>query len=182
MAGYLIKDLRDRLTGLNVFVAVILAIILVSAAFAEQDASSQRSAGEKVTLLIERAWVRAMPPSQANTAAYMTVRNEGEASLRIVGASSEPEARVEIHRSREVAGMMTMERLNSVVLEPGQLAQFAPGGMHFMMLGLNKMPVPGEQVKICLRFDSGASACTYAEVRRDAPSPEETKHQNHQHH
>lgn len=150
----------------------VATMALSQLAFAEQQ----------VGVVIEDAWVRAMPPSQPNTAAYMTVRNKGDTPLRIVGASSEPEATVEIHNSREVDGMMRMEHLQDVTLKAGQEAQFAPGGMHLMMLGLNKMPAPGEQVKLCLQFDSGASACVNAEVRRVAPSPDDKKHENHQHH
>jgi len=161
------------------FAALVLAAAAVHGAVA---AEQPVRAGSQAGVIIENAWVRAMPPSQPNTAAYLTVRNEGETRLQIVGATSEPHARVEIHTSREVDGMVSMARLQEVILEPGQSVQFAPGGMHLMMLGLNKMPAPGEQVKLCLVFDSGASACTNAEVRRVAPSPDDQLHQNHQHH
>ena len=128
------------------------------------------------------AWVRAMPPSQASTAAYMTVHNSGNSELVITGATSDAANRVEIHTSRQVDGMVRMERLEQVPLAPGQVIEFAPGGMHLMILGLEKMPAPGEQVKLCLEFMSGASSCTEAGVRRVAPSPDDKMHHNHQHH
>lgn len=133
---------------------------------------------------IENAWVRAMPPSQPNTAAYMTLRNDSDRTLKIIGARSEPIARVEIHTSREVDGMVRMEQLEQVTVAPGQLIVFAPGGMHLMMLGLKKMPAAGEQVKLCLEFKSGASVCAGAEVRRVAPPADEAMSQDmhHNHH
>ena len=128
---------------------------------------------------IENAWVRAMPPGQSNTAAYLSVKNGGDRSLQITGAYSEPHARVEMHTSAEVDGMVTMERLAQVTVAPGQAVQFAPGGMHLMMLDLQKMPAPGEQVKLCLNFQSGTSACAQAEVRRVAPSLDDKTLHNH---
>ncbi len=128
---------------------------------------------------IENAWVRAMPPGQPNTAAYLSVKNGGDRALQITGAYSEPHARVEMHTSVEVDGMVTMEQLKQVTVAPGQAIHFAPGGMHLMMLDLQKMPAPGEQVKLCLNLQSGASVCAQAEVRRVAPSLDDKTHHNH---
>ncbi len=180
VTGHRTTGLRAAPTWAKIFTITSLAAVWVSVAVAAGESSSTAPAAAPV--LIENAWVRAMPPSQPNTAAYMTVRNEGEVPLRIIAASSEPRATVEIHTSRQVDGMLRMEQLQGVTLNPGELVSFSPGGMHLMMLGLNKMPVEGEQVKLCLQFDSGAAACAYAEVRRVAPSPDDNLHQNHQHH
>lgn len=84
-----------------------------------------------------------------------------------------------MHTSVEVDGMVRMKHLQQVTAAPGQTIQFAPGGMHLMMLGLQKMPAPGEQVKLCLNFKSGTSACAQAEVRRAAPSLDDKTHHNH---
>ena len=128
---------------------------------------------------IENAWVRAMPPGQSITAAYLSVKNGGDRALQITGASSEPHARVEMHSSVEVDGMVTMKQLQQVTVVSGQAIHFTPGGMHLMMLDLQKMPAPGEQVKLCLNFQSGASVCAQAEVRRAAPSLDDETHHNH---
>ena len=162
--------------------ALVLTAVMLQVAVAAEDAAGPGAIASQTGVFIDNAWVRAMPPSQPNTAAYLTVRNEGEISLRIVAASSDPQAAVEIHTSREVDGMVSMQRLEGVTLKPGQSVEFAPGGMHLMMMGLNKMPAPGEQVKLCLQFDSGTSVCADAEVRRVAPSSDHQQHHNHEHH
>jgi copper(I)-binding protein len=112
----------------------------------------------------------------------MTVRNTGDSAVKLLGATTQPQSTVEIHTSREVDGMIRMERLKSVALAPGHRVQFAPGGMHFMVLGLEKMPAPGESLKLCLQFDTGVPACALAEVRRLAPAADDDMHDNHQHH
>lgn len=153
------------------FIFCVFALPITAQEAERQDARDIR---------IENAWVRAMPPNQPNTAAYLSIKNGGDRSLQITGAYSEPIARVEIHTSVEVDGMVTMEQLKQVTIAPGQVIQFSPGGMHLMMLDLKKMPAPGEQVKLCLNFQSGASVCTQAEVRRaSAPLDDKTHHNHH---
>jgi len=134
----------------------------------------------KANVFIENAWVRAMPASQASTAAYLTLINQGGHPLQIVGATTEPRSQVEMHSSRIVDGMMRMEQLQVVDVPPGKSVEFDPGGMHLMVMGLEKMPAPGERFKLCLEFESMAPVCTEAEVRKVAPSADDARH-NHQH-
>lgn len=134
--------------------------------------------GVRAEVRIENAWVRAMPPSQHNTAAYLTVLNEGRDSVLLIGVSSTPAAKVQVHNSVEIDGMVRMEHLESVPLAAGETLEFSPGGMHLMIMGLEAMPDAGESFRLCLEFEGSAPSCTQAEVRRAAPSDNE----HHQHH
>jgi len=134
-------------------------------------------ADEDSSLEIENAWVRALPPFQRTTAAYLTVVNRGDEAVAVVGASCELAEKVEIHTTREVDGLMRMEQLQGLALAPGERLELAPGGTHLMLLGLAYMPVPGDEVPICLTLASGENACTTAEVRRSDDAP---AHQHHQ--
>ena len=126
---------------------------------------------------VSEAWVRALPPSQANTAAYLVIANPGQAPVRVVGASSDIAARVEFHTTREVDGYQRMVQLQQLELAPGQRLELAPGGTHLMLLELQRMPVAGEQVSLCLQLASGEQTCFSALVRRDAePSGHEHHH------
>ena len=131
--------------------------------------------GGSVTL--DDAWVRALPPGQPNTAAYLTVTNTGSAKVTIVGGSADIAGTVEIHTTREVDGYQRMEQLYKVPLAPGQSSSFSPGGMHLMLLGLAKMPAPGDRVQLCLTLAAGEAVCTSAEVRKSAGGQ-----QSHGHH
>lgn len=113
------------------------------------------------------AWVRALPPTQSNTAAYLTVHNSGPDTVRVVGASAEPAGRVEIHHSTEVDGYMRMQPVEALSIAPGESVQLAPGGVHLMLLDLARMPAEGETVELCLVLESGQETCTQAPVRRD---------------
>ena len=128
-------------------------------------------------IVLSDAWVRALPPVQKVTAGYLTVTNAGNAAVTITGGSAELAGALEIHTTREVNGMMRMEPLPELVVPAGGSVALSPGGTHLMLLGLERMPAPGESVKLCLTAADGATACTPAEVRQAAP-----EHDHHSHH
>lgn len=125
-------------------------------------------ANDQSPLALSEAWVRALPPGQPNTAAYVTVTNNGSDTVTLMGGTADIAETVEIHTTREVDGMQRMEQLTAVEVAPGESVVFAPGGMHLMLLGLERMPAPSEQVTLCLSLAGGAQACTEAPVRKSA--------------
>ena len=90
-----------------------------------------------------------MPPFQPNSAGYMTISNNRETAIAIVGASSNVSKKTEIHTTRQVDGLMRMEQLDGVALAPGERLELAPGGTHLMLLGLEYRPVAGDDVELC---------------------------------
>mgnify|MGYP001823617718 CR=1 FL=1 len=128
-------------------------------------------------IVLSDAWVRALPPVQKVTAGYLTVANKGSAAVTITGGSAELAQALEIHTTREVNGMTRMEPLQELVVPAGGSVKLSPGGTHLMLLGLERMPAPGESIELCLTSADGASACTSAEVRQGAPV-----HDHHSHH
>jgi copper(I)-binding protein len=150
------------------WIVAAAAVLLPLAAAAQQPTA----------LELEGAWVRALPPSQENTAAYLTVRNPGEVAVTIVGGSAGIAQTVEIHTTREIDGYMRMEQLLELSVPAGQSVQLAPGGTHLMLMGLSRMPVPGESVQLCLELAAGGPVCAAAEVRKSAAG----QHNNHRQH
>ncbi|HEY6131702.1 MAG TPA: copper chaperone PCu(A)C [Halioglobus sp.] len=124
------------------------------------------AADETSDLRLEDVWIRALPASQPNTAGYLTLVNEGETAIAVVGASSNVAAKVELHRTTKVDGLMRMEQLQGVAVAPGDKVELAPGGTHLMLLGLRYMPAPGDDVRLCVQLASGTEVCAAAEVRK----------------
>ena len=141
------------------YLSALLLCGLVSQAALATDSGS---------VTVDDAWVRALPPGQPNTAAYLTVTNTGSEGVTILGGSADIAETVEIHTTREVDGYQRMEQLYEVPLAPAQSTAFSPGGMHLMLLGLAKMPAPGDRVQLCLTLAGGEAVCTTAEVRKSA--------------
>jgi periplasmic copper chaperone A len=152
---------------MKVWMAALAAGLLSLSAVAAQDSNLQ----------IEDAWVRALPPLQHNTAAYLTLVNQGEVAIAVVGASSPVAKKVQLHTTRKVDGLMRMEQLQGLAVAPGERVVLAPGGTHLMLLELAYMPAPGDDIQLCLQLAGGSEVCTTAEVRTDEPDT-----QDHQHH
>ena len=149
------------------WIAAVAAVFLSLPAAAEQRA----------VIDLADVWVRALPPTQTNTAAYLTVINRGDTGITIVGARADLAGKVEIHTTREIDGYMRMEQLQDLSVAAGQSLQLAPGGTHLMLLGLARMPLSGETVQLCLELATGDEVCTVAGVRKTAGTI-----QTHDHH
>ena len=147
--------------------------VILAASFAQLVAADQSTA----ELSVEGAWVRALPPTQSTTAAYLTLVNGGAQSVEVASASAEIAGRVEFHTTREVDGYVRMEQLPGLSVPAGQSLALAPGGAHLMLLELARMPAVGETVRLCLRTASDQEICTDAEVRKSG-----LDHSSHQHH
>lgn len=119
---------------------------------------------------IHNAWVRALPPTQSNTAAYLDIVNRGQSAVTVVGATASVAGSVEIHTTREVDGYMRMEQLPELRLAAGESYTLAPAGTHLMLLALQHMPAEGESVTLCLQFAAGDELCAEAVARRSASS------------
>ena len=124
---------------------------------------------DDVSLVIEDAWVRALPPTQKMTAGYLRLHNSGEKPLAVVGASADIAKLVEIHTTQEVDGLMRMQQLESLQLSPGESLELSPGGTHLMIMGMERMPRAGEDVQLCLQLASGGEVCTVAAAQKTQP-------------
>lgn len=153
----------------------MLACVMSLAVAAEQ-------VDQDTMLDIENAWVRALPPGQPNTAAYLTLVNRGEAVVVVESASANVADKVEIHTTRSADGLVRMEQLQSLEVAPGERLALAPGGTHLMLLGLETMPVTGDTVQLCLQLSSQSEVCTSADVRKSSDTSDSQNGQHHQHH
>lgn len=117
--------------------------------------------------VISNAWVRAMPPGQSMTAAYLQLHNSGTTALEILGVSSSL-ASASLHETRVEDGRSSMRAVAALSVPAGESIRMQPGGLHIMLMGLQRTPVEGDTVPVCLRTNRG-EACTDATVRRGAP-------------
>lgn len=125
---------------------------------------------------ISGAWVRAMPPTQSMTAAYLTLDNPGERAVTIIGASSDASPRVEIHTTVSRDGMQRMQPVDRLEVAAGARVDLAPGGYHLMLRDMPTMPAEGDPVELCLELDTGRSVCVTAAVSRGTPAADGHHH------
>lgn len=71
---------------------------------------------------------------------------------------------IEMHTSSEQNGMMKMRPLSTVELAAGKPVVFAPGGAHFMLLGLRQPLVPGVRFPMTLQLRNAGALAVQVEV------------------
>ncbi|NKN32840.1 copper chaperone PCu(A)C [Marichromatium bheemlicum] len=119
-------------------------------------------------VVVADAYVRAVPPGQPNSAAFMVLDNRGGEPRALVAATSPVAEVVELHTHDEAGGMMRMRRIERIELPAGESVRLAPGGLHVMLIGL-RQPLSGEvPVTLELELDDGTRIEVEAPVRAPA--------------
>lgn len=160
-----------RITTLTLMAAAILiAGILAASACQGVSASS--------------AWIRFAPPGTTVHAGYLTLANTGPSDVALTGASSPGYERVEIHHSKVINGVATMEKLAQISVPSGQTIAMKPGGLHLMLIKPKGSQELGTKVPVKLSFSDGSSIMIQAEVNKGAkPEMDDHKHHHgHMHH
>ena len=109
-------------------------------------------------------YVRAVPPGQPNSAAFMVLKNN-DAAVSLVSASSSVAKVVELHTHTHKDGVMQMRKIDKVDVAAKGEAALAPGGNHVMLIGLTQQLKEGQQVDLTLKFSDGSSQQLTAPVR-----------------
>jgi hypothetical protein len=140
---------------------VLAGLVVVPPAVAQETAIS-----------LEKPWVRraplmpdARPGAESTAAGYVTLRNRGPARDALVAATADVAERVELHETRNMSGMMMMQRVDKLELAPGAGVELRPGSYHLMLIGLKRALTPGQTVTLTLEFERGGRMTTRAEVR-----------------
>jgi hypothetical protein len=135
--------------GTAVIVAIGFALALV---FGVASAPSPRLVVGEIEVRAPFAYESI--PGRPNSAAYMTLVNQGAEPVRLLAAESPVAGVTELH-SMEMAGdVMRMRRIEGgIELLPGVPYVLAPGGDHIMLMQLGTSLRPGATAEITLTFD-----------------------------
>ncbi|MEP6833338.1 MAG: copper chaperone PCu(A)C [Gemmatimonas sp.] len=116
------------------------------------------------SVIVTDAWAR--PALKGGTGgAYMTITNQSGRTIRIVGATSTNATTTELHASSVHDGMAHMAPVPTLVITPGARVTLKPGGLHFMLFGLRKALVKGDQTLLTLRIQNGDQVVVSVAVR-----------------
>lgn len=108
---------------------------------------------------ISDAYARVSGPSAKSGAAFMIIENAAAADDRLIAATSEVAAKVELHtHTEDAAGVMQMVHVPEgfVIPAQGQHA-LARGGDHVMLMGLTGPLAQGDSFKLTLTFQNAGS-------------------------
>lgn len=117
-------------------------------------------------LKIENSFVREMPPMSPATGAFMLIKNDSDAQIRIISANSTAAGKVELHTHIMDNGVMRMRQTEAINIPANGQVQLEPGGLHIMLIKPQPGLVEGKSVEIQLNLEDGSSKKITVPVRK----------------
>ena len=119
-------------------------------------------AGEGIT--ISNAWIAEAPPGSPVSAAYLDFENQQTGTVKLVSIASESFNRIEVHRTRTIAGVASMKRLDTLAIPAGGTVSLCPGNSHLMLFEPVRAIKRGDRVKLVFTFTDGSVVFEYIPV------------------
>lgn len=111
------------------------------------------------TITASNATAYATAEGARTGAVFLTLHNPQTGIDKLLGASTDKAATVEIHEGYvdEADGTMQMRKVENVEILPSQQVELKPGGYHIMLIDLAAPLVAGETFDLTLNFQNAGS-------------------------
>ena len=113
-------------------------------------AAGSALAGE---LTVGSAWARATAPAAGVGAVYLRIENGSPQPDRLLRLTTAVAASAGVHRTEIVDDIARMREVAALQVAPGAKIEFAPGGLHIMLMGLRKPLVVGQEFELEMLFE-----------------------------
>ena len=150
-------------------VLAALALTAASAFFTLKAIAHDYAAG---ALRIDHPWAPPTMTARVPAAAYFDIRNDGNTDDRLVAASTDRAAHVELHASFKDAqtGVMKMRvARNGVPARAGDTLSMEGGSYHVMLIGLDAPLTAGEAFAMTLTFEKAGEVEVIVKVEDRKP-------------
>lgn len=117
-------------------------------------------------LKIDHTWIQNLPPTVPVRAGYMSISNTGSEAVRILSISSDAFSNVEVHQTIMQDGMMHMEQVPALTIEPNSQLDLKPGGIHLMLMQPLEPTRPGDKIRITFELSDGSQQSPVFTVRK----------------
>ncbi|MGH8130839.1 MAG: copper chaperone PCu(A)C [Steroidobacteraceae bacterium] len=104
-------------------------------------------------LTVSNAWSRTTPPGVSVGVVYLKIYNDTAKSDRLLKLQASVASSAEVHRTEIVEGVARMREVSVLHVAAGEHVEFAPGGMHVMLMGLKRPLVEGQKFDLELLFE-----------------------------
>ncbi len=106
-------------------------------------------------LAVSHAVIREAPPGLRTNAAYAHLENNSNKTIIVHTISSDSFASIEMHLSRIVNGIATMQAQPELRISAGETAILQPGAYHLMLLNAQQALRDGDRVTLTLHTTIG---------------------------
>lgn len=105
-------------------------------------------------IMVGDPYARASTPNAKSGAAFMEIMNHSGEDDRLISATSDVAARVELHTHIEEDGVMKMTHVEEGFEIPaGEMIMLQRGGKHVMFMGLSETFEQGKMIDVTLTFE-----------------------------
>lgn len=104
-------------------------------------------------LAVTDAWSRTTPPGIPMGVAYLKIHNDTAKPDRLFKLEASVAPRAEIHRTEVIEGVARMRQVSVLHIAPGERVEFAPGGLHVMLMGLKQPLAEGQTFELQMLFE-----------------------------
>ena len=135
-------------------VTCLLIALLNICLFTQQSRSAQQIEIDEIWSRPVHAAIDNQGNYLSNGVVYLTINNKGSADT-LVSAKTDVCQKVELHQSKMVNGIMTMNMLTKGLAVPANgVARMKPGSYHIMLLGMRTNLSPGDTFALTLYFEN----------------------------
>lgn len=137
-------------------VAALTLLFVITACADEQPTSEVPPPAEAPvpadTFAVVDGWA-AVASEGGTTAGYLTIENGLATADTLQGVTGEDMDRVEMHETYEREdGLRGMRPVEALVVAPDGRVRFEPGGLHLMLINMDRALAVGDSVEVTLSF------------------------------
>tara|TARA_Y100001949_G_scaffold153889_1_gene141129 strand:- start:285 stop:734 length:450 start_codon:yes stop_codon:yes gene_type:complete len=117
-------------SGINHFLSIIISLFIIY---------SCSESNNFLELKIENAYAKKPPVGSNEVAAYMSITNATDESISINGIFCFGSKASFLHDQRinPESGMIYMNKIDNLIINPRETVPFKPGGKHVMIMGVD---------------------------------------------
>ena len=142
----------------------------------DADAPTAGQSQSTASVAISDTWVRATDGTEdpTMTAAFGVLTNSSDSERTIVSAVNDVSDRTELHEMAMENGVMVMRPIEGGITIPAKgSTTLEPGGLHVMIMDLDKTIEPGDDIHVTLTLDDGTSLLFHALAKEFAGGNEQ---------
>lgn len=122
---------------------------------------------EESPIKVIEPWIREAPPGMTILGGYLSLQNNSDTLVTIVGSSSSYFKKVEIHKTEvSTNGASRMVQKKRVEIPQRGIQVFEPGGLHLMMMQPVRTLAAEDVVDVTFNFENGSEITFMAIVKR----------------
>lgn len=127
-------------------------------------------------VVVTDPWARGSIPKVPNGTAYMTISVEGSESDWLIKVTTPLAKKAAIHTNIMESGVIKMREIKAAEVIPGKPTTLQPGGLHIMLIGLNRRLSVGETFPLTLYFQKAGHGDIEVVVRGPGETANTSRH------